>query len=194
MLFASGSLMKPLGVELSIMKRTRVPEVPPIRLWEVPYLVTASFGGTGFFPLASGTVASLAACVLFVLLPPWPWLVLVLGAVLFLFGVPSTGWMARRYRDNDPSQATVDEGAVMLLVLALFPREWGYLAAAFVLFRLFDVVKLPPCRLVERLPGGWGIMLDDLVAGVYASVILLVVRLADLMPAWARTALPNVWF
>ncbi|MCK4594289.1 hypothetical protein KAU45_07290, partial [bacterium] len=89
------------------LKRTPIPEVPPIRFWEVPYLVVASFGGTGYFPLASGTVASAAACVIFLLLPGWPWLVGVLGAVLFLFGVPAAGWMALRYRDPDPSQVTV---------------------------------------------------------------------------------------
>ncbi len=178
---------------MSFIKRTRIPEKPPLRWWEFPYLAVASFGGTGFFPVASGTVASLAACVVFVLLPPWPWLVGVLGALLFLFGVPATGWMALRYRDNDPSQATVDEGAVMLLVLAFFPREWGYLAAAFLLFRFFDIAKLPPCRRIERMSGGWGIMLDDLVAGVYAAVILVVIHLTDIMPAWARVPLPDLW-
>ncbi len=178
---------------MGILKRTRLPEVPPIRLWEVPYLVVASFGSTGYFPLASGTVASAAACVVFLLLPGWPWMVGVLGAVLFLFGVPAAGWMALRYHDPDPSQVTVDEGAVMLLILALFPREWGYLALAFVLFRFFDIVKPPPGRLLERLPGGWGIMLDDLLAGAYTSAVLIIVSLADLMPAWARLALPSIW-
>jgi phosphatidylglycerophosphatase A len=179
---------------MALVKRTRIPEIPPLRWWEFPYLAAASFGGTGFFPRASGTVASLAACVIFVLLPPWPWLVCVLGALLFLFGVPATGWMALRYRNSDPSQATVDEGAVMLLVLAFFPREWGYLAAAFLLFRFFDIAKLPPCRRIERMSGGWGIMLDDLVAGVYAAVILVVIHLTNVMPAWARVPLPDLWF
>ncbi|OGD74599.1 MAG: hypothetical protein A2Y64_09560 [Candidatus Coatesbacteria bacterium RBG_13_66_14] len=156
--------------------------------------MVASFGGTGFFPIASGTVASLAACALYVLLPPWPWLILALGATLFLFGVPATGWMAVRYRDSDPSQATVDEGAVMILILAFFPREWGYLALAFLLFRFFDIAKLPPCRRLERLSGGWGIMLDDLMAGVYAAVVLTVIYLTKLMPAWARVPLPDLWF
>jgi phosphatidylglycerophosphatase A len=178
---------------LSIIKRTRVSETPPLRWWELPYLVVGSFGGTGFFPVASGTVASLAACALYLLLPPWPWLVAALGALVFLFGIPATGWMALRYRDDDPSQATADEGAVMLLVLAFFPRELGWLTAAFLLFRFFDIAKLPPCRRVERLSGGWGIMLDDLVAGVYAAVILVVVYLTDVMPAWARVPLPNLW-
>lgn len=178
---------------MGIVKRTRIPDVPPIRFWEVPYLVAASFGGTGYFPLASGTVASAAACVVFLLLPGWPWLAGVLGAALFLFGVPAAGWMALRYRDPDPSQVTVDEGAVMLLILAFFPREWGYLGLAFVLFRFFDILKPPPGRLLERLPSGWGIMLDDLLAGVYTSAVLIIVSLADLMPAWARAALPSIW-
>jgi phosphatidylglycerophosphatase A len=117
----------------------------------------------------------------------------VLGALLFLFGVPATSWMAVRYRAPDPSQATADEGAVMLLVLAFFPREWGYLAAAFLLFRFFDIAKLPPCRRIERLSGGWGIMLDDLMAGGYATVVLAAIYVTKLMPAWARVPLPDLW-
>ena len=178
---------------MDIIKRTRIPDVPPLRFWEVPYLLIGSFGGTGYFPLASGTAGSLAACILYILLPPWPWLAVTLGAALFLFGVPASGWMARRYRDKDPSQATVDEGAVMLMVLAAFPREWGYVALAFVLFRFFDIVKLPPCRALERLPGGWGIMLDDLLAGAYAAIILKIIQLTELMPDWAGAALPDIW-
>lgn len=179
---------------MSIVKRTRTGKLPPLRAAEIPALLLASFGLTGFFPVASGTVSSLAACVLYVFLPAGsPWLVPLLGAVLFLLGVPACAWMARRYDDPDPSQATVDEGAVMLLVMTCLPRSWLFLGAAFILFRFFDIAKPWPIRRFEAIPGGWGIMLDDLIAGLYAAVILWGAHLVNILPPWADHPLPMIW-
>ncbi len=179
---------------MSVIKRTRLGKLPKLRLVELPAVLLASFGLTGYAPLASGTVASAAALVVYFLLPvDLPWLVPALGGLLFILGVPACGWMARRYQDKDPSQATVDEGAVMLLVLAYLPRSWFFVGLAFVLFRFFDIVKVWPARPAERLPGGWGIMVDDLVAGAYAALICWGAHLSGVLPAWTYYPLPVIW-
>jgi phosphatidylglycerophosphatase A len=179
---------------MSIIKRTKLKKLPKLRLVQLPAVLLGSFGLTGYFPVASGTVASLAACAVYVVLPPGlPWLVPALGALLFLLGVPACGWLAERYEHPDPSQATIDEGAVMLLVLSYLPRTWFNLALAFLLFRFFDIAKVWPARPAEKLPGGWGIMIDDLVAGAYSVLILWVVNLSGFLPAWALTPLPLIW-
>jgi len=181
---------------MTFIKLTKVKgDLPRLAFWECPSLLLASFGLTGYAPLASGTVASFAALIVYLLLPvaALGWLLPLLGVLLFVGGIPATSWMANRYEDEDPSQATVDEGAVMLLVLVGLPREWGFVLLAFALFRVFDIFKPPPCKAAERLPNGWGIMVDDLVAGVYAGIILWAIYLADLMPAWLRVGLPVIW-
>jgi phosphatidylglycerophosphatase A len=73
---------------------------------------------------------------------------------------------------KDPGQIVVDEMAGYLVTVALLPAGWPTLVAGFLLFRLFDIVKPPPCRWAEGLPGGVGIVADDLLAGVYANVSL----------------------
>jgi phosphatidylglycerophosphatase A len=77
---------------------------------------------------------------------------------------------------KDPGAIVIDEVAGMALSVLLLPRTAGVLLAAFVLFRVFDVVKPYPANALQRLRGGAGVMLDDLVAGVYALVALLAAR------------------
>jgi phosphatidylglycerophosphatase A len=77
---------------------------------------------------------------------------------------------------KDPGAIVIDEVAGMALAVLLLPRTAGVLLAAFVLFRVFDVVKPYPANALQRLRGGAGVMLDDLVAGVYALVALLAAR------------------
>ena len=78
---------------------------------------------------------------------------------------------------KDPPQCTLDEWAGQGVALLLLPRgthlvQWGIIAAvAFGAFRIFDIIKPPPARSLERLPHGWGILADDLVAGVYANIL-----------------------
>jgi len=81
----------------------------------------------------------------------------------------------------DPGVVVIDEVVGMLLTLAFVPVGWAGVLAGFVLFRLFDIIKPYPCARAERLPGGWGIMADDVLAGVYANVVLRVASV--LVPA-----------
>jgi phosphatidylglycerophosphatase A len=136
--------------------------------------VIATFFGLGFFPLAPGTIASLAAVLLyrFVLANlPWPYLVLFL-LVLMVLGVMSSTAYARELREKDPRKIVIDEACGQILVLVLVPPAWPALTLSFFLFRFFDIIKPYPVSRAERLPGGWGIMADDLVAGGMAKILV----------------------
>lgn len=80
--------------------------------------------------------------------------------------------MARIYRSKDPDFVVIDEVAGQLVSLLGVPLSGVSVLTAFVLFRVFDIVKPPPVRQLERLPAGIGIMFDDLAAGLYASALL----------------------
>lgn len=77
---------------------------------------------------------------------------------------------------KDPRRIVVDEYASLLLPLFFTPIRLAPLVITFLLFRFFDIVKPPPVRNMERLKGGWGIMLDDLLAAVYTTIVILVLR------------------
>ena len=139
-----------------------------------------SAAGVGLFPVAPATAASFAAIVVLYLLP------IDTGSPAF-FGLLAASlavgpWACGSLitpEDHDPKRAVWDEVAGMWLTCLLLPKSLPWLAAAFVLFRVLDVLKPWPIRRFEGLPGGWGIMADDVAAGVVGAVALnLVYRLA----------------
>ena len=126
---------------------------------------------TGLFPFAPATVSTFLIAVILHLWGPSPgslWMVTALGLVV---SVPLAFWMEKEF-GHDPSACTVDELAGYLLALALVgvdlgaPGAWKIIWAGFFLFRFFDIVKIWPANKLESLPGGWGIVTDDLMAGV----------------------------
>lgn len=129
--------------------------------------------GSGFAPVAPGTFGSLVGLVLF-----WPLQRLPVPAQLALIAVGYVGGafassaLARRIGRKDPGLAVVDEVVGMWATLVLLPLTPATAAAGFVLFRLMDVLKPYPARQFEALPEGWGIMTDDLMAGIYANLLL----------------------
>jgi phosphatidylglycerophosphatase A len=139
-------------------------------------LFFASGGGAGYLPGVPGTWGSLVGLLLFWPLrhlTSWPLLATV-AAVAFL-----SCWIAGLAEgligSKDPQVVVIDEIAGMFVSLTLLPFSWKIAAAGFFLFRLFDVWKPFPARLFqEKLPGGWGIVGDDLMAGVYANLVLRV--------------------
>ncbi len=142
--------------------------------------VLATFFGIGFFPLAPGTLASaLVTCGYRFVLRGVPLPVSAVGmAVLFLLGVWSSGIYAAELGLPDPGRIVIDEVCGQFLVLLLIPGEWRLLVLGFVFFRLFDILKPFPIRKLEGLPGGWGIMSDDIGAGLAAALsVHLVLRL-----------------
>jgi phosphatidylglycerophosphatase A len=134
--------------------------------------------GSGYSPFAPGTAGSAVGLLLF-----WPMraagptvqvAVIVAG---FFVGVVACTRLARRIRRKDPGLAVWDEVVGMWTTMALLPFTPLTAAAGFVLFRIMDVVKPWPARQLEALPDGWGIMTDDLFAGIYAHLALRVLLL-----------------
>lgn len=136
--------------------------------------VIASFFGIGYFPLAPGTMASLAVLVIYKLFLsglPWPYLVLIF-VLLFAVGTISCAAYAADLGQEDPRSAVIDEVAGQFLVFLTVAPTWLNLGLGFALFRFFDIVKPFPISRAEKLPGGWGIMADDIAAAVAAGIIL----------------------
>ena len=153
----------------------RQSERPIFSLRQRVALAIASVGGMGWAPIASGTVASAAAVGLYWALPLDRTVQLAILAVVIAVGVWSAGVAAAAVQDEDPSCVVIDEVAGMLIAAFLLPKTPLHLLAAFLLFRLFDIGKWPPMKQLERLPGGWGIMADDVAAGLIARLLLLCV-------------------
>lgn len=135
-----------------------------------------SLCGLGHFPFAPGTVGSAAA-----LAAGWalnaaagPWAVAALALALAAAGWWAAGRMAAARGVEDPPQVVVDEAAGMLVSLAFLPAAWEVSGAAFFLFRILDITKPWPADRMEKLPGGLGIVADDLVVGLYANLLLQV--------------------
>ncbi len=140
--------------------------------WGARLLTSA--GGLGFFPFFPGTVTSLATvAALFWAMPDKTVLLMLLILTSFL-GMTLTPLIEER-RGKDPSEITLDEVAGQLMTF-IFTGGWSLplLAAGFVLFRLFDIIKPFAINDVQKIPGGAGVVLDDLLAGFYSAVILAV--------------------
>lgn len=136
-------------------------------------LFAATGAGSGYSPVAPGTAGSAVGVLLYAALLPLP----PAAFPIVLAGVTLLGtWAAARaegiFGRKDDGRITIDEIAGMLLTLAFLPPQRPLLAVGlgFLLFRLFDILKPPPARALEALPGGVGVMADDLVAGLYANV------------------------
>lgn len=146
------------------------------------FLATVAY--CGYFPVAPGTVGSAAGLVVYLLVwwtrSPLLEASLILGT--FAIGTWAATHAERFFGGIDPGAVVIDEVLGMLITLALLPVSMTGVAAGFLLFRLFDVVKPYPAGRMEHLPGGYGIMLDDAMAGVYAHLVL---RLCMWwMPSW----------
>jgi len=132
-----------------------------------------AFGlGSGLAPFAPGTFGTLAAIPLYWLMSSLPlWSYLVVTLLLFLFGCWLCGWSARDLGVHDHSGIVWDEVVGLLITMIAAPANWGAVAIGFVLFRLFDIWKPWPIRVVDaRVGGGFGIMFDDVLAGIYAAI------------------------
>ncbi len=133
----------------------------------ISYFIS-TFCFVGLIPGAPGTWASIAAVPFVYLLMDRPNLLLgVLGIVLAV-GVITAGKTAKDLGRIDPSCVVIDEVLGMGVTLLWVPREWPFVVMGLILFRVFDIWKPFPIQRIEKLPGGWGIMLDDLMAGIYA--------------------------
>lgn len=141
------------------------------------HLIAFGFGA-GLAPVAPGTAGTLAAWPLgWALVALHPALVLSTVAVLFVIGVWACELTGRHLGIADHGSMVWDEVVAFLLILAIVPRDLAWQAAAFVVFRFFDIAKPPPIRYFERrYHGGFGVMFDDIVAAAYTLVVLAALK------------------
>ena len=165
-------------------------------------LFIATAAGLGYLPKAPGTWGSLAGVVIYsvmsfyfplalapgahesygILLSWSIWTSVPISILIAGVGVWTADRVAGYSGKKDPQFVVIDEvsGQHLAYLLALAPPNWKYLLLGFILFRLFDIWKPFPARQAESLPGGWGIMADDWVAGLYAALGLWIARAAGL--------------
>lgn len=137
-------------------------------------LLIATGLGVGYVRLAPGTFGSALGVALYILLhfAGGTWATLAGLIVVTALGFWAAGAAERHFGRRDPGHVVVDEIAGQMLSLLFLPLTAGVAAAGFLLFRLLDILKPFPARQMEALPGGSGIMADDLMAGLYANLIL----------------------
>ena len=141
-------------------------------------MLVATFGGIGRLKPGPGTWASVATVLLWALaswripLEARTWSTIAAAVAVTLLGIPSATRAGRASGLKDPQFVVIDEVAGQLVALIAVPLAWKTFLAGLVLFRVFDILKPPPVRQLERLPEGIGIVVDDLGAGLYALVVM----------------------
>jgi phosphatidylglycerophosphatase A len=159
----------------------------PVLECRLPAFSWYEFIATGFFsgylPKAPGTWGTLFAALLFTITAKllagaglWQvgaftvsWYALSLGIATTAIGIYASELLARQWREKDPGEIVIDEFAGMFFALALVTPNFVGVTAAFAFFRLFDIFKPGPTRALQSLPGGFGIVLDDVLAGLAAA-------------------------
>jgi phosphatidylglycerophosphatase A len=147
-------------------------DLSPLPLWA---LLAGTFFAAGLFPVASGTFASALAAAIVHFVPQlqsaWP---LLLVSVLYLFiGIAASSVIEEKMHLDDPSMIVADEVVGQWIALIPWTTYAGipHAIIAFVAFRFFDIVKVWPASVLERQKGGAGVMLDDVIAGIYANIV-----------------------
>jgi phosphatidylglycerophosphatase A len=137
-------------------------------------ILLATWWGTGYSPIASGTIGTLAAIPLYLLLGrmPIPQYLLLLTA-LTIFSCWVSGRAEAIFNEKDSGKIVIDEVVGYLVTMTGAPFSLSAIILGFFLFRFFDIVKVPPANVIDRrLKNGCGVVLDDVVAGIYACLVL----------------------
>ena len=132
----------------------------------------ATFFYIGYLPLAPGSMASLAGAVICFLLRSSPYFYFLLFVIVSAVGFTVSGRMEKLQNDKDPSCVVIDEVAGCFIAFFMLPASWPVFITAYFLFRAFDMFKIYPANRLETLEGSRGIMLDDLIAGVYTNLVM----------------------
>ncbi len=132
----------------------------------------ATFFYSGYFPVAPGTFGSFVAAVLAVYLSKNIFVYLAVLAAITLLGIVSSGEMEKMLGKKDPGCVVIDEAAGIMISFFLLPNDFKVLITAFFLFRAFDMFKIYPENKLEAMGGGFGIMMDDVVAGIYTNIVM----------------------
>ncbi|MFA5059896.1 MAG: phosphatidylglycerophosphatase A [Candidatus Omnitrophota bacterium] len=134
--------------------------------------IISTFFYMGYFPGAPGSMASIAGVLIFMILFDSIVLYLLCLSVVMAAGIWASGKMEKLAGKKDPSCVVIDEVAGILIAFFLLPAQWPVIITAFFVFRAFDMFKIYPINRFEKLPGSWGIMMDDVVAGLYTNIVV----------------------
>ncbi len=144
--------------------------------YRLAYVLSVWFG-CGLVPKMPGTAGTLGAIPLFLILAGGgPLVVAIAAGVITLVGVWAAGQVVRKTGLKDPQIVCIDEVAGVLITWVAAPQGWRGLVAGVILFRIFDQWKPWPARWAERLRGGWGVVMDDVFAGLWGAGVLLGAR------------------
>jgi phosphatidylglycerophosphatase A len=140
----------------------------------------ATLGFIGYMPFAPGTFGTLAAVVFMIILKPSVSLHIALTVFFIIAGILSSDKTEKFLGQKDSRHIVIDEFTGYMSSLLFLPLSWGYIIAAFILFRFFDILKPPPLRRLEDVfNGGFGIMADDIGAAVYTNLMLQLWKLLN---------------
>jgi len=139
--------------------------------------------GAGYSPIAPGTAGTLLSIPIYLVLSRIPFPLYELTLVTFFFLSSWISDQAQRYwgKKDDP-RIVIDEMMGFLITMLWLPKTTLFIVLGFFLFRFFDIVKPPPIRILERVKGGYGVVLDDVLAGVYSNIILQIISYFALSP------------
>jgi phosphatidylglycerophosphatase A len=143
------------------------------------FLATGAY--IGYTPFAPGTAGAVVGLILgwYLCAPLWshsPSAFLMLFAVIFAGAVVAAGSAEKALGEHDSPHIVIDEILGMIATMFLNPVSWAWMAGGFALFRVFDIIKPWPASSLDRANGGAGVMLDDLAAGIYANLVLQILR------------------
>jgi phosphatidylglycerophosphatase A len=136
-------------------------------------ILISSFFYLGYSPVAPGTVGTLGAVILYYVISGFSnlfYLFFIIALIIFSVWVSEIARI--RLGDSDPNSIVIDEVCGFLVTMILIPPNMINIAMGFLLFRFFDILKPPPIRMSEKLSGGMGIVADDVLAGIYANILL----------------------
>ncbi len=138
-------------------------------------ILLSTLFGIGYLPILGGTFASLVAVFVSLLFKSSLSFFFFTLIVVFI-SFPLSSWGERIFEEKDAKEIVIDDFSGMLISLLFLPKKGPFIFLAFLLFRLFDFLKLYPANNLERLEGGYGIVGDDLCAGIYTNIILHVFK------------------
>ncbi len=135
-------------------------------------VIIATCCGAGYAPVAPGTAGAAAGLLPVLILAHWPWIYCGIAVLLFFVGVWASGIAEAAFGQHDSPRIVIDEAASIMVTFAGLPLTPLALLLGFIFNRLMDIVKPFPAAGIQKARGGWGIMLDDLIAGIYSNLIM----------------------
>lgn len=148
-------------------------------VWQDPVVFIASGFGLGLMPVTPGSFATLGGLIVYFCIYHWPWWAyLAIFLLVTWLAIYLSDKLSKAYQLHDPTVVCLDEFSGILVTLFLVPPTWPYILAGFLLFRLFDIWKPWLVGIVDKsMDSGFGMVLDDIIAGIFAWIILQAIKL-----------------